>query len=110
MLAQEPDAWLVKPVRSSGIYTALAVASHRSKQRQDVQTHMERLRLRARVRDSVEAAVMEIMHRDDCSRDEAFIRLRKTAMDSRVSLAALSERMCQDQDTTISRLHQTRNG
>jgi AmiR/NasT family two-component response regulator len=91
MLAQEPGAWLMKPIRSSGIYTALAVAFHRFKQQQDVGRYVERLRFRARGRDPVDAAVAQIMQRNGCSEDMAFGILRKQAMDSRLSLIALSE-------------------
>lgn len=94
MLAQEPGAWLMKPIRSNGIYTALAVASHRLKQRHEDERYLERLRLRARARDSIEAAVAYIKQRDSCTEDEAFNLLRKTAMDARMSLAALSAEIC----------------
>ena len=91
MLAQEPGAWLMKPIRSSGIYTALAVAFHRSKQQHDTEKHMERLRLRARSRDPVAAAVALIMRHHGCSEADAFSILRKTAMERRRSLVLLSE-------------------
>ena len=94
MLAQEPGAWLMKPIRSNGIYTALAVASHRLKQRHEGEKYVKRLRLRARARDSIETAVSYIKQRDSCTEDEAFNMLRKTAMDARVSLAALSDEIC----------------
>lgn len=96
MLAQEPGAWLMKPIRSSGVYTALAVAFHRSKQQQDAGRYVERLRCRARGRDPVDAAVARIMERSGCSEGMAFGILRKQAMDARLSLIALSEALLAD--------------
>lgn len=94
MLAQEPGAWMMKPIRSNGIYTALAVASHRLKQRYEDKRYLERLRLRARTRDSIEPAVACIKQRNSCTEEEAFKILRKIAMDSRMTLAALSDKIC----------------
>ena len=103
MLAQEPGAWLMKPIRSSGIYTALAVAFHRLKQQQDTERHMERLRLRARFHNPIEAAVAQIMRQNGCSEGEAFNFLRKAAMDTRVSLVAVSESLLADKTLTRQR-------
>ena len=96
MLAQEPGAWLMKPIRSNGVYTALAVAFHRCKQQQDAGRYVERLRFRARGRDPIDAAVAQIMQRSGCSEGMAFGILRKQAMDARLSLIALSESLLAD--------------
>lgn len=91
MLAQDPGAWLMKPVRSNGIYTALAVAFYRGIQQHDAEKYAARLQLRARFRDSVTAAVAQIMQQHKCSEADAFSILRKTAMNNRRSLVLLSE-------------------
>ncbi|WP_144404400.1 ANTAR domain-containing response regulator [Belnapia sp. F-4-1] len=96
MLAQKPGAWLMKPIRSSGVYTALAMAFQRLEQQHDTERYLERLRLRARHRDPVEAAIMQIMHQNNCSEQEAFSSLRKAAMDTRSSLVTLSKSILAD--------------
>jgi AmiR/NasT family two-component response regulator len=96
MLAQKPGAWLMKPIRSSGVYTALAMAFHRLEQQHDIERYMERLRHRAHHRDPVQAAIVQIMHQNNCSEQEAFSSLRKAAMDTRSSLIALSKSILSD--------------
>jgi AmiR/NasT family two-component response regulator len=96
MLAQKPGAWLMKPIRSSGVYTALAMAFHRLKQQHDTERYMERLRLRARHRDPVEAAILQIVRQNNCTENEAFSLLRREAMNTRSSLVALSELILAD--------------
>lgn len=89
MLSQNPSAYLMKPIRSSGIYTALAVAFHRTEQQRDMDERIARLQTRARSRDVVSAAVTQLMDAHGIAEPDAFRLLRRAAMDSRISMEAL---------------------
>jgi AmiR/NasT family two-component response regulator len=90
LLDLEPASFLIKPLRSAGLYTALVVAFDRAQKRNDVAKHIERLEERVRSRRIVLAAVLQVMRRYDLGEPEAFSLIRRTAMQCRTTIEQLS--------------------
>jgi AmiR/NasT family two-component response regulator len=90
LLDLQPASFLVKPLRSAGLYTALVVAFDSAQRRVDDAAHLEKLEDRIRSRRFVFAAVLQIMRSHDMSETDAFALIRQTAMRHRTTIEALS--------------------
>ena len=90
LLELKPASFLIKPLRSAGLYTALVVAFDHAQQRKDVALRIERLEERIRSRRIILAAVLHIMHRYDLSEPDAFALIRRAAMQCRTTIEQLS--------------------
>ncbi len=90
LLDLQPASFLVKPLRSAGLYTALVVAFDCAQRRSDEAAHIERLEHRIRSRRVVFAAVLQIMRGHSLSETDAFALLRQTAMRHRTTVEQLS--------------------
>src|SRR5712672_4043167 len=90
LLDLRPASFLVKPLRSAGLYTALVVAFDSAQRRVDEAAHIEKLEDRIRSRRIVFAAVLQIMRAHDLSETEAFTLVRQTAMRHRMTIEQLS--------------------
>ena len=85
-----PASFLIKPLRSAGLYTALVVAFDCAQRRNDQLTRTEHLEERVRARRIVSAAVLMIMRGQDLGESDAFALIRRTAMRQRVTIEQLS--------------------
>ncbi len=90
VLDRAPCAVLMKPIRSSGIYTALVVAFHEDRRRRSAEQKMERLEERIRCRRIVFAAIMRLMREYGIEEPEAYRLLRNTAQELRTTIEHLS--------------------
>jgi len=90
LLELGPASFLVKPLRSAGLYTALVVAFDQAQRRSEVAKRIERLEERVRSRRVVLAAVLHIMRRHDLCEPDAFALIRRTAMQCRTTIERLS--------------------
>src|SRR3979409_1322848 len=90
LLDLQPASFLVKPLRSAGLYTALVVAFDSAQRRIDEAAHLEKLGDRVRSRRIVFAAVLQIMRAHDLSESGAFTLVRQTAMRHRMTIEQLS--------------------
>jgi AmiR/NasT family two-component response regulator len=90
LLELEPASFLVKPLRSSGLYSALVLAFDQAQKRIGLTRRLERLEERVRARRVVLAALLQVMRRDDLSEPEAFAWIRRTAMEQRTTIERLS--------------------
>lgn len=90
LLDLQPASFLVKPLRSAGLYTALVVGFDSTQRRIDEAAHLERLEDRIRSRRVVFAAVLQIMRAHDLSETDAFALIRQTAMRHRTTVEQLS--------------------
>ena len=90
LLELEPASFLIKPLRSAGLYTALAVAFDRVQKRGEIAKHIERLEDRVRSRRVVFTAVLQVMRRYDLREPDAFSLIRRTAMQYRTTVEQLS--------------------
>src|ERR1700681_3487109 len=90
LLDLRPASFLIKPVRSARLYTALVVAFDVAQRRADEAAHIERLEDRIRSRRVVFAAVLQIMRGHDLSDTGWFTLIRQTAMRHRTTIEQLS--------------------
>jgi AmiR/NasT family two-component response regulator len=90
LLDLRPASFLIKPLRSAGLYTALVVAFDSAQRRIDEAAHIEKLENRIRSRRVVFAAVLQIMRGHDMSETDAFALIRQTAMRHRTTIEVLS--------------------
>jgi AmiR/NasT family two-component response regulator len=90
LLDLQPASFLIKPLRSAGLYTALVVAFDSAQRRVDEAAHIERLEDRIRSRRVVFAAVLQVMRGHGLSESDAFALVRQTAMRHRTTIEQLS--------------------
>ena len=90
LLDLRPASFLIKPLRSAGLYTALVVAFDSAQRRVDEATHIEKLEDRIRSRRIVFAAVLQLMRGHGLSETDAFSLIRQTAMRHRTTIEVLS--------------------
>jgi AmiR/NasT family two-component response regulator len=90
LLDLHPASFLVKPLRSAGLYTALVVAFDCAQRRIEEAAHVEKLEDRIRARRIVVAAVLQLIRAHALSEEEAFTLIRQTAMRYRTTIEQLS--------------------
>lgn len=90
LLDLQPASFLIKPLRSAGLYTALVVAFDCAQRRIEEAAHIEKLEDRVRARRVVFAAVLQLMRAHALSEDDAFTLIRQTAMRHRTTIEQLS--------------------
>jgi len=90
LLDLEPASFLIKPLRSAGLYTALVVAFDCAQRRSEEAAHIEKLEDRIRSRRVVFAAVLRLMRGHALSEEDAFNLIRQTAMRHRTTIEQLS--------------------
>jgi len=92
LLDLRPASFLIKPLRSAGLYTALVVAFDEAQRRIEDAAHVAKLEDRIRSRRVVFAAVLQVMRAHALSEDDAFALIRETAMRYRSTI----EQLCAD--------------
>jgi AmiR/NasT family two-component response regulator len=90
LLELQPASFLIKPLRSAGLYTALVVAFDCAQRRSDEAAHVEKLEDRIRARRVVFGAVLQVMRGHGLCEDDAFTLIRQTAMRHRTTVEQLS--------------------
>jgi AmiR/NasT family two-component response regulator len=90
LLDLRPASFLIKPLRSAGLYTALVVAFDSAQRRSEEAAHIEKLEDRIRSRRVVFAAVLRLMRGHALSEEDAFKLIRQTAMRHRTTIEKLS--------------------
>jgi AmiR/NasT family two-component response regulator len=90
LLDLQPASFLVKPLRSAGLYTALVVAFDCAQRRIEEAAHVERLEDRIRSRRIVVTAVLQLIRAHALSEEDAFTLIRQTAMRYRTTIEQLS--------------------
>lgn len=98
LLDLKPACFLVKPLRSAGLYAALVLAFDCAQKSSDVARRIERLEERVRARRIVLAALLQVMRRQDLSEPEAFALIRRTAMTNRTTIEQLSAQIIASDD------------
>jgi AmiR/NasT family two-component response regulator len=82
----EPCAVLYKPLRSTGIYSALFFATNEHRRRLEVASKMQLLEGRHRSRRFVTSAILHLMRDRGIDDEEAFRLLRKESMRRRLTI------------------------
>lgn len=77
---------IMKPIRHSGVFTALVLAVNGHAKRQKIEQANDGLRRRLAGRRVVTMAVLELMAASRISQDDAYERLRAAAMNRRISI------------------------
>ncbi|MGA7807898.1 ANTAR domain-containing response regulator [Bradyrhizobium sp.] len=90
LLDLRPASFLVKPLRSAGLYTALVVAFDFAQRRGEEAAYIEKLEDRVRSRRVVFGAVLQVMRNHTLSEEDAFALIRQTAMRYRTTIEQLS--------------------
>jgi len=85
-LELEPSAVLHKPLRSTGIYSALFFAANEQRRRLDLAAKMQLLEGRHRSRRFVTRAIVQLMRDRGVDDEEAFRLLRKESMRRRLTI------------------------
>ncbi len=82
----EPSAVLYKPLRSTGIYSALFFAANEHRRRNDIAQKLQLLEGRHRSRRFVTSAIVHLMRDRGIDDEEAFRLLRKESMRRRLTI------------------------
>jgi len=90
MLTRGPSAYLMKPIRSTGVYASLAIATHQFAMLQAMRCKLSAAEERLRSRRLLFSATLHIMKQAQIDEAEAFRRLRRAAMSRRRTLEAVS--------------------
>ena len=93
MLARQPSAWLMKPIRSTGIYASLAIATHQFTTLQAMRRKLVAADERLRSRRLLLSATLQIRKQAQVDDAEAFRMLRGLAMSRRETIEAVSARI-----------------
>src|SRR3546814_9550741 len=88
VLAQGISSHLIKPVQSTGVYSALVLASHSFAQRREQEARIGALTTRLKLRPEVIRAVLTVMRLAEVDEDNAFACLRAAAMERRMTVEA----------------------
>lgn len=89
-LAQEPSAYLMKPVGSTGVFSALSIAFHNFTLRRSREDSLRRMEEQLQLRGTVLRAAILLMKRCAADDAEALRLLRAEAMRRRTTLEAVS--------------------
>ena len=90
MLARQPSAYLMKPIRPTGIYASLAIATHQYATLQAMRRKRTSAEERLRSRRLLLTAMLQIMNQAQVGEAEAFRILRRAAMSNRQTVEAVS--------------------
>lgn len=98
-LELEPLAMLAKPIRASGVYSAIYVAVNGHRRVQEQRQRLAELEARHAARRIVLKAVLCLMERHGCGDDHAFRLLRMESMRQRIALEQLAARVVAEGET-----------
>ena len=86
----DPASFLIKPLRSAGIYAAIVMAFERNERTGELKQQILKLEQRLRSRRVVLAAVLQVMHSHALAEPAACALIRRTAMEQRKTIEELS--------------------
>jgi len=92
------DSHVVKPVRSSGVYSALLLAVHAHHQRRQVRQEIDTLRQRIAGRRLVMQVILKQMRTEGVDEAAAYQALRLEAMNARVPMEEVARRRLAGRD------------
>lgn len=101
-LAQGSNAHLLKPIGSTGAYSALLIASHAYQITRSQADDIRALEDRLRQRPIVVRAILKLLQREGLDEAGAWKRLRKIAMDWGMTIEETAEAICRDDRRTRS--------
>jgi AmiR/NasT family two-component response regulator len=93
MMRQRPAAYLLRPIRSSGVYTALIMGFNHVHARDESLARIDRLERRAQARRVIFAATTRLMTEEGLTEPAAYRLLRDAAMRHRTTIEDVSARI-----------------
>jgi two-component system, response regulator / RNA-binding antiterminator len=90
-LSQEPSAYLLKPIGSLGVFSALSIAFHNFALRRQRDAELSRLEQRLQMRAVVVRATLKIMRRYSIGEDTALAILRGESMRRKSTIETICE-------------------
>jgi AmiR/NasT family two-component response regulator len=90
-------AYLVKPFQPPQLLAAVEVALARATERRDLETQVDDLEAKLAARKIIERAKGSLMEQFGLSENEAYTRMRRTAMDRQVPLVEVARRVLESQ-------------
>ncbi|MCM2472345.1 ANTAR domain-containing protein [Rhizobium sp. CG5] len=101
-LAQGSNAHLLKPIGSTGAYSALLIAAHAYQITRSQADDIRALEDRLRQRPIVVRAILKLLQQEGLDEAGAWKRLRKIAMDWGMTIEETAEAICRDDRRTKS--------
>ncbi|HEV7250435.1 MAG TPA: ANTAR domain-containing protein [Shinella sp.] len=101
-LAQGSNAHLLKPIGSTGAYSALLIATHAYQIARNQADDIRALEDRLRQRPIVVRAILRLLQQDGLDEAGAWKRLRKIAMDWGMTIEETADAICRDDRRTKS--------
>jgi response regulator NasT len=86
----EPSAFLMKPIRPSGVFTAVYFAANEHRRRRETLERLAGLEARLGARRFVIKAVLQLVEAHGIDDEEAYRRLRRESMRQRVTVEELA--------------------
>ena len=86
----EPSAFLMKPIRPSGVFTAVYFAANEHRRRCETLERLEGLEARLGARRFVIKAILQLIEAHGIDDEEAYRRLRRESMRQRVTVEELA--------------------
>ncbi|MBI5128436.1 MAG: ANTAR domain-containing protein [Rhodopseudomonas palustris] len=99
VLDLDPSSFLVKPLRSAGIYAAVVMAFERIARTADMKQQLAKMEARLRARRVVLAALVQLMHAQGLPEPAAFALLRRMAMEQRKTIEQLAAELVAQSQT-----------
>ncbi|MBB3138748.1 AmiR/NasT family two-component response regulator [Rhizobium pisi] len=103
VLAQGSNAHMLKPIGSTGAYSALLIASHAYHKARSHADDIRALEDRLRQRPIVVSAVLQLMQQGYAGEATAFKRLRSIAMDWGMTIEEAADAICRNDRRTLER-------
>lgn len=99
----QASGFIMKPVRSQGVYTALFFAINAHRRQRQLLARLAEIERRHAGRRHVVRAVLALMDHHGIDEDEAFRRLRRESMAQRLTIEDFSRRFVETAGTTSRR-------
>ena len=97
-------AYLVKPLRNNGIYSAVVIATHSHRLSKENRQQLNDLQERAKLRPIVFDSLVRIMEVFKCDNNEAFKLLRQASMAKRVTIEEMSLQISTNEHSAFERI------
>jgi two-component system, response regulator / RNA-binding antiterminator len=102
----EPSAVLYKPLRSTGIYSALFFATNEQRRRHELVRKVQLLEERRRYRRFVTRAIVDLMRDRGIDDEEAFRLLRKESMRRRLTIEEYAVQLAAESREAMKRVRE----
>jgi AmiR/NasT family two-component response regulator len=103
-LSRAPSAYLVKPIGSTGVFSALAIAFRTFETQRDLKGAIAELTRRAKARPVVFKVILRVMAHFGIGDDDAYQLLRAESMNQRISMENLCELIASNGDVELDQL------